>query len=38
MCYGEGRGIVPPPEFVPQGRYPEFRVRTWEFTPQTEPC
>lgn len=38
MYYGEGRGIVPPPEFVPQGRYPEFRVRTWEFTPQTEPC
>lgn len=37
MCYGEGRGIVPLPEFVPQGRYPEFRVRTWEFTPQTEP-
>lgn len=38
MCYREGRGVVPPPEFVPQGRYPEFRVRTWEFTPQTEPC
>lgn len=24
MCYGEGRGVVPPPEFVQQGRYPEF--------------